>query len=228
MSSSPGVAYGGIRQRVNELVADVTDRTGDTVPACPAWRVHDLVSHMAGVVDDVLGGRLEGAGSDPWTSAQVDARRDRPLSEIVGEWNDQASQLEGMLDSFGPAGHQLVMDGVTHEHDLRGALGAAGARDSDAVTIGADWLMNAFQLSAGATGHPGVRVRSNDGDEWDPTDDRPVVATVTAPAFELLRAFSGRRTEREIRALAWEGDVDAALPSLSFGPFAPRSTPLGE
>ncbi len=228
MSSSPGVAYGGIRQRVNELMADVSDRTGDTVPACPAWRVHDLVSHMAGVIDDVLGGRLEGAGSDPWTSTQVDARRNRPLPEIVGEWNDQAAQLEGMLESFGPAGHQLVMDTVSHEHDLRGALGAPGARDSDAVQIGVNWLINAFQLSSGATGHPGVRVCSDGGGEWAPTDDRPVVATLTASAFELLRAFSGRRSESEIRSLAWEGDVDAALPSLSFGPFTPRPTPLGE
>ena len=226
---SAGAAYAGVRRRINELVADVDPaRTGDPVPACPSWRVHDLVAHVAGVADDVLGGRLEGAGSDPWTAAQVAARRDRPLAEVLDEWNAQASQLEGMVDSFGPAGHQLVMDVVSHEHDLRGALAAPGDRSSDAVTIGLDWLVRAFQGAASANGHPALRVVATDtGTTWDP-DDRDVAATVTAPAFELLRALSGRRTEAEIRALGWDGDVDAVLPSFTFGPFAPAASSLGE
>lgn len=224
-----GAAYAGVRQRINELVADVTDRTGDTVPACPEWRVCDLVAHVAGVVDDVLGGRLEGAGTDPWTAAQVEARRERSFAEVLEEWNAQAAQLEGVLDSFGPAGHQMVMDVVTHEHDLRGALEAAGARDSDAVRIGCDWLMKAYQGASAAGGHGGVRIVASDtGTSWEPSDGRSVVATVTASSFDLLRTFSGRRTEAEVRSLSWDGDVDAALPSLAFGPFRVPTTSLGE
>ena len=229
-AASPGVAYAGIRRRINELVADTTDRWGDTVPACPEWRVHDLVCHVAGVVDDVLGGRLEGAGTDPWTAAQVSSRRDRPLTDVLAEWNSQAEQLEAVLDTFGPPGRQLVMDAVTHEHDLRNALGAPGARDSDAVVIGVDWLITAYQGAADAAGHPGVRVVSTDGAEasWAPKIERPVVATVTATSFDLLRAFSGRRTDAEIRSLSWDGDVDAALASFSFGPFRRPTDSLGE
>lgn len=218
MSASAGVAYAGVRQRINELVADVSDRTGDTVPACPAWRVCDLVAHVAGVVDDVLGGRLEGAGTDPWTASQVESRRDRSVEDVLGEWNGQAPQLEGMLDSFGAAGNQMVMDAVTHEHDLRGALGAPGARDSDAVMIGTDWLITAYQGAAAAAGHPGVRVVASDsGTTWEPSG--AAVATVTGSSFDLLRSFSGRRTEAQVRSLSWDGDGDAALPSLAFGPF---------
>ena len=227
---SPGRAYAGVRRRVNELVAETADRWGDTVPACPEWRVHDLISHVAGVCDDVLGGRLEGAGTDPWTAAQVAARRERSLSEVLAEWNAQAEQLEAVLDGFGPPGHQLVMDTVTHEHDLRNALGAPGARDSDAVVIGLDWLIKALQSSADAAGHAGLRVESTDGAEasWVPKIERPVVATVRGSSFELLRAFSGRRTELEIRSLSWDGDPDAVLPSLTFGPFRRRTESLGE
>ena len=225
----PGAAYAGVRQRINELVADVSDRTGDSVPACPEWRVRDLVAHVAGVCDDVLGGRIEGAGTDPWTATQVESRRTRSVDEILAEWNAQAPQLEGMLDSFGPAGHQMVMDVVTHEHDLRGALGAPGARDSDAVVIGADWLMRAYQGASAAGGHGGVRAVATDaGTTWEPEDGRPVVATVTASSFDLLRSFSGRRSEAEVRSLSWDGDVDAALPSLSFGPFRLPAANVGD
>ncbi len=230
-AASPGVAYASLRRRINELVGDVSDRTGDRVPGCPAWRVHDLVAHVAGVADDVLGGRLEGAGSDPWTAAQVDARRDRPTAEVLAEWNEHGQQLEAVLDSFGPAGHQLVMDTVTHEHDLRGALGAPGERNSDAVVIGTNWLVHAFQGAAAANGHPAVRVVATDGAEstWEPASGEPA-ATVRGSSFELLRALSGRRTEDEIRGLSWDGDVDvdAVLPSFHWGPFRVPTTSLGE
>lgn len=228
-AASAGVAYGGVRRRITELVDGVSDRTGDTVPACPAWRVHDLVCHVAGVADDVLGGRLEGAGSDPWTAAQVEARRDRPTADVLAEWNAQGEQLEGVLDSFGPAGHQLVMDTVTHEHDLRGALGAPGERNSDAVVIGLDWLVTSFQGAAAASGRPGVRVVATDGaaTTWEPAGG-DAAATVRGSSFELLRALSGRRTEDEVRSLSWEGDVDAVLPSFAFGPFRLLTTSLDE
>jgi uncharacterized protein (TIGR03083 family) len=224
-----GAAYAGIRRRINELVGDVADRWGDAVPACPSWRVHDLVAHVAGVADDVTGGRLEGAGSDPWTSAQVAARRDRPTPEVLAEWNATAAQLEDVLDSFGPAGHQLVMDTVTHEHDLRGALGAPGERSSDSVAIGLGWLVPAFQGAAVANGHPAVEVVATDGSSstWSPSGGTPV-ATVTGSSFELLRALSGRRTLDEVRSLSWDGDVDAVLPSFTWGPFRPPASSLRE
>jgi len=228
--ASAGVAYAGIRRRVNELVGGVGDRLGDTVPACPQWRVRDLVAHLAGVVDDVLGGRLEGAGSDHWTDAQVVARRDRDVDELLAEWNAQATQLEGVLDSFGPPGRQLVMDAVTHEHDLRGALGAPGERDSDAVVIGLDWLASAYQGAAAAGGLPGLRIVATDGAgaTWVPPIERPVVATLSGSSFDLLRSLSGRRSEAEIRALAWDGDVDAVVPSFTWGPFRLPARTLGE
>jgi uncharacterized protein (TIGR03083 family) len=217
-----GTAYAGLRQRVNELVSGATDRVADVVPACPDWRVRDVVGHLAGVVDDVLGGRLDGAGSDPWTAAQVAARRDVEIDEVLASWNAQAPQLEAVLDSFGPAGHQLLMDAATHEHDLRGALGVPGARDSDAVRIGLGWLVDAFQ-GAGVR----IGVVATDTDRAWPVEG--AVATATGSSFDLLRSFSGRRTEDEVRSrLAWEGDIEAVLPSLTFGPFRPPATSLGE
>jgi uncharacterized protein (TIGR03083 family) len=221
-----GAAYAGVRQRINELLDGVEDRTGDTVPACPSWRVHDLVCHVAGVADDVLGGRLEGAGSDPWTAAQVAARCDRSTAEVLAEWNTIGPQLEEGLDSFGPAGHQLVMDTVTHEHDLRNALRAPGDRSSDAVQLGVGWLVAAFQGATGAA----VEVVETDGAQrtWPLAGGATPVATVSGSSFDLLRSLSGRRTEAEIRSLSWDGDVDAVLPSFTWGPFRLPAASLGE
>lgn len=223
-----GAAYAGCRQRITALVEGIDDEVRRrTVPACPDWRVHDLVAHVAGVVDDVMAGRLEGGGTDPWTAKQVEARRDRPTAEVLGEWNHLAPQLEAILDSFGAPGRQGVMDVVTHEHDLRGALGSPGSRDSDAVLIGAGWIGEAITRAAAAAGHPVIRLCTTDGRQWTGGSGEPV-ATLTATPFELLRACSGRRSSDEIRALDWVGEVDAVLPAFTFGPFTPRTAALDE
>jgi uncharacterized protein (TIGR03083 family) len=231
-SRSAGKAYAELRRRVTELLAaEDRDLATAAVAACPAWRVKDVVAHLSGVVDDVLGGRVDGAGSDPWTAAQVAARADRPLPEVLDEWNAAAPALEAVLDTFGTAGHQLVMDAATHEQDLRAALGAPGGRESDAVVIGLDWLASTYQAGSGAARGPGLSMVAKDGarSTWAPADDRDVVATVTGSSFDLLRSFSGRRTAEEVRSrLTWSGDVDAILPTMTFGPFRAPAAPLGE
>ena len=58
-----------------------------------------------------------------------------------------------MADQFGRSGAQLVTDAATHEHDIRGALGRPGARDSDAVEI-------AFQYVGDAVGDDARRRRT--------------------------------------------------------------------
>ena len=105
-------------------------------PATPEWRVHDVLAHLVGVTDDVVNGRLDGIASDPWTAAQVDARRDRSVAELLAEWDERrAAVRDGARRRAARVGGQALFDAATHEHDLRHALGAPGARDCDAVAI---------------------------------------------------------------------------------------------
>ena len=68
-------AYRELRERVTELLADRTDAELEQVaPATPAWRVRDVVAHMAGVCDDIMNGNMAGVATDAWTQAQVDKR----------------------------------------------------------------------------------------------------------------------------------------------------------
>lgn len=128
-----GAVYAEGRERVSGLVAELDVAGAATVvPACPAWSVKDVLAHLTGICADIMAGNIEGVATDPWTAAQVDARRSATIGEVVAEWNEVAPQVEAMAAGFGPAGHQWVGDFATHEHDVRGALGRPGARDSQA------------------------------------------------------------------------------------------------
>jgi len=137
MSESHAVAYKALRGRVREVVEAADPAALDAiVPATPEWRARDVLAHLVGVSDDVVNGRLEGIASNAWTQVQVEARRHRPVGELLVEWDESAPKFESMLAAAPPeiAG-QALFDAATHEHDLRNALGSPGARDSDAVLL---------------------------------------------------------------------------------------------
>jgi uncharacterized protein (TIGR03083 family) len=220
-----GTAYTGCRQRIGALVEGLdAAREAAAVPTCPAWTVHDVVAHVAGVVDDALAGRLDGVATEPWTAAQVDARRGRPVREIVAEWNEAAPAFEGLLDQIGPSGRQAVLDVVTHEHDIRTALGAAGFRDSDAVDVGLSFVAPRF-VEVTAERGLSVGVEAAMGARWG-VEDAPLV--LSGAPFELVRALTGRRSVDQLRALDWRGDCEPAIESFTYGPFHPAAQPIAE
>jgi hypothetical protein len=53
------------------------------VPACPGWRVREVVAHLAGLCEDWVEGRLQGYGSSQWTAAQVDRYSAATIEEIL-------------------------------------------------------------------------------------------------------------------------------------------------
>ncbi|MEP6625318.1 MAG: hypothetical protein ABJC79_12805 [Acidimicrobiia bacterium] len=116
-------AYRGVRERIIDLVrSEPPERQMMVAPATPDWRVHDVVAHLAGATSDVLAGRLEGVGSDPWTAKQVEDRHDVLTEVVLDEWDTNSVQIDPMVPTFGPASGQIVLDAVTHEHDIRDDL----------------------------------------------------------------------------------------------------------
>src|SRR5689334_25417189 len=89
---------------------------------------------------------------------------------------------------------QALYDAVTHEHDIRHALGRPGARDADAIAHGWEW----FVAVRTASGAPAVRFVTDQGDDVAGTGEPGV--TVHASRFELVRATTGRRTRSEIES----------------------------
>ncbi len=113
---------------------------------------------------------------------------------------------------------QLVFDTLTHEHDIRGALNEQGSRTGDSAfaaamafvtTMGDQFIRHsglpALQLSTPTLG----RVQLG-----DPHNAAGELALALSD-FEALRAFGGRRSIGQLRALPWQGDPTHLLPAFT-------------
>ena len=115
--------YRTARLRITELVLALDDEDlTRAVPACPGWTVHDVVSHIIGVADDAVHGRMDGVATEPWTAAQVDRGRGMSTADLLERWTEQAPVFESL-----PLPPQAVIDLTTHEQDIRGAVDQPGA-----------------------------------------------------------------------------------------------------
>ena len=216
-------AYHELRLRTSDLVRATDPDAMDAIaPATPEWRVRDLLAHLVGVTADATNGRLEGVATDPWTAAQVDARRDASIADLLAEWDDYGAQFEGALEALPSAiGGQAVFDAVTHEADMRHALARPGERTCDGVAISFEFCC----LGRTAGGLPALRVVTERGETIAGTGDP--IATLTTSQFEFIRASSGRRSAAEIAAYEWQGQVEPDI--LLIAPFfRMRPVPLDE
>ena len=103
----------------------------------------DTLVALARRYDDLLAGRLDGVASEAWTAAQVGRLGTLPLEALADLFAEQASDFDPMLGRIpAPVNSQVVFDAVTHEHDLRHALGMPGGRDSDAVAVAVGWTLH--------------------------------------------------------------------------------------
>jgi len=220
-----GEAYRGVRIRVSELVAACDDPAlAVPAPATPEWTAHDLLAHLVGVTADIVSGNLDGVGTDAWAAAQVEARRGVGCDALIAEWTEHGPVVEEMAGQFGRAAGQLVSDAVTHEHDVRGAFGAPGARDSDAVVLSFGFLGLSLteQLDSAERG---ALVVHHDG-ATDTVGTGEPVGSLRIDDFEFMRALTGRRCIEQMAAYDWDGDF--APEHLVLARFAARPDPLVE
>jgi len=217
-------AYRGIRERITELTDGVEPEVTDRIaPATPEWRLRDVVAHVTGVNADILGGNIEGAGTDRWTAVQVESRLDRTLAEILAEWNQIGSSLDEIMPAIPDSPRsQIIFDTLSHEYDVRGALGIPGATDEHAAAIGFAWAAGNVGAARDRAQAGALRLRTEHGDLVAGAGD--VTATVAADRFELLRAMTGRRSATQVAAFGWDGPV--AVDHLCL--FPPRATDLVE
>jgi len=201
-------AYVALRARVVTLLRALPESAGDiVVPHCPAWTVREVVSHLVGVPDDIINGRMEGVASDAWTQAQVERHRGKSLKHIADAFDGLSTHFDAMLPHFpAMARSQMTMDAVTHEHDLRHAVGQPGARDSAAVSVAVAWLR-----------------------QWVHGKNVPhgeTLFTAGLSEFDLLRCLTGRRSLSQAEGLGLPSDVLAAVQAGS--PFRPPLEPIAE
>lgn len=229
----PGDVYEAVRQRFEATMRSLDAAQLDTfVPAAPEWRVRDVLAHVVGLVADLNALHFPAAndvGAVGWVAAQVAARRDVPIDGILAEWAAEAPSFEDGLRLFGyEEGSHFIADLHAHHQDVRGALGLP--RDDDPLTVAValdHYLGFLHQLLSGAAW--GVLAVATGGEvRVLGTEDGSSRAQVAGPAFEVLRAFSARRSEPQIRALRWRGDIDGLLTLMTTGYTGGYSIPSAD
>lgn len=207
--------YLDAHRRVSSLVSELESDTVHTpVPACPGWSVADVVAHLTAVAEDALAGRLTRPPSDAETAAQVSRFAGRSIGEVLAVWSALAKPFAVAVAAVGswPA----VMDVGAHEQDIRGAIGAPGARDCELVRVGADRLLSLLRLPVPMI----VEVEDATFPVGDTDSGDPVRLNTTR--FEAFRFRLGRRSRQQMARMAWSGDPEPVLDHLVvFGP-APR------
>ena len=189
--------------RVVELVSGIDEQRALTVvPGTPKWTVHDLVAHLVAIPGELAAGTLKGIPGPDETQAMVEERRGRGIPALLDEWRvGLAPTLEATRAGMIPP--PLAVDAITHEQDLRGALGASRVPDDDAVI----WATSGFAMGFGhrlkGAGLAPLRLHDPEsGFEANAGEGEPQ-ATVAAPVFEFFRALAGRRSRAQVAAFAW-------------------------
>jgi len=125
------------------LTATPESEATKVVPACPAWTVQQTAAHIVGVPEDLLAGRTEGITTDTWTDAQVQRHEGESLLQLAVALKDTIDAFDARLPHIpSPSNSQLVMDAVTHEIDLREALGLDRPDSSLAIRVAVAWLLD--------------------------------------------------------------------------------------
>ena len=221
--------YRETRERLSDFARDLDGASVTPAPSCPGWTVQDVCSHLVGIIADIQAGRMDGVGSDAWTLAQVTARRDRTIGDVIDEWAAIAPAFEEQVAGWpGAVAGQLVSDCSMHELDVRNAVGDTGARDTDGVRIAMSHYANGFAERVVAAGLGPIAL--DVGDEIVVVGDGEPAVSVAATRFEISRALSGRRSADQIQGYAWERDASTSVEAYValFGAHGNREEALVE
>jgi len=157
---------------VAELAGGLTDdELASTVPATPAWTVHDVLAHLAGGAADAVTDRMEGAPGPEWTSQHVSERAALPVSDLVAELRTHQDAIGATtIDNPRPA---IVWNISVHHADLHEALGLGQLPERFWQPV----LASVAPIKFGAAGVP---------EQVEP--------------YELFRAIFSRRSRRQMQA----------------------------
>jgi len=194
-------AYRRTCQSVLDLLAATPESSSSLiVPACPDWTVQQTVAHLIGVPEDLMAGRTDGITSDEWTNAQVQRHAGETLAQLRDTLATTAARFEERLAVIpAPANSQLVMDALTHEIDLREALGLECAESSLPLSVAKAWLFDLIERRGPSA--------------------IAAVQSAGCSDLELVRALTGRRSAAQMDDLGLPGnEIVAALAGTPLKP----------
>lgn len=223
MSTTPedlAAAYRDTRRRITELCGDLSAVEGErTVPACPDWTIRDLLAHLTVIAAEPVAGNIPGDDQDAWMQEGMSKRSGASVGELLDEWNEAGPAFEGIIESFGTDLRNVVYDVAVHEHDIRHALDRPGHRDTDAVRIGLEALLDQLSDRVREHGLSAIRVRIDGTGEEVVCGEGEAALTLAGDPFELFRLLGNRRSREQVLAANWDGDPEPYLGALEAMPF---------
>jgi len=189
------------------------------VQSCPDWNVHDLLSHVTGLCVAISQGDAPPADTQNWVDQQVISRRGLSSAQIAAEWKESLANFIATASSDMRLDMPLTYDLLVHEFDLSHALQKpTRLEDENALLLAMNVaaLILHGDISKAEVGSLLLVANNN---EWQ-CGSGDVIATLdlsaTAnPVFELIRLTGSRRSQSQLLAYPWQGDVERILPLLS-------------
>ena len=210
------------RQSQGRILTLVNNANADReVEACPGWTVRDTIAHLLGVFTDLSAGKIDEASSDAWGAGHIERVAHRTLGDISTEWHVKANTTPGVFQTLGAV---LVADLITHEFDIKQALGNTQGRDLPVVRTAALFYMEALDTVWREEGVPPLRIIT-ENTHLDIGGENPETS-VEMSWWEASRVLSGRRSIEQVSQLPWSGDASPWLDHLIV--FGPRETDLTE
>ena len=221
-------AYTAIHQRIGKIIA--IDTCHLSVPACPGWRVRDVLAHLSGLCEDWVDKRLDAYASEGWTAAQVARYPNRSCAQILDLWANSLTSFGHLHEPFlgSPPARWAFGDAVVHEADIRGAVGRGRVPDG-AVTLALAGMMVRWHNDVlNRAGVPALHVQSEYQDWWLGNPDDPHAVIVEAPLYEVFRALAGRRNADQMRAWRWSSDPEPYIAAGLPYPFGWSTSDLSD
>lgn len=213
-------AYRLVHRRIDALLRGRDGVADLMVPACPDWTIRQTVAHLAGGAEGVAETNFDYVPTAALTQVQVDRLGHHSIDELLDLWTRAIDPLTAQLTQRAPelAAGQLVFDVLTHEHDIRGALGEPGSRAADlSYQAALGFLATNYDLAFQQIGHIAMQLTTpsiGTVQLGDPTAATTLLSLELSD-FEALRAFGGRRSMRQLSALPWHGDPPNPPPAAN-------------
>lgn len=174
---------------VSALARELSDdELAMTVPGTPAWTVHDVIAHLAGVAADGVTGRMDGAPTPEWTARHVGERAGLPVVDLAAELESHQDAIAAAtVDNPRPG---VVWDIAVHHADLHEALGKGAPPERF-------WLPVVEAVAPMRLGEVPVSVTA--GDTTYGAGDPGTGAAEVTP-YELFRALFSRRSRGQMAA----------------------------
>ena len=125
---------------------------------------------------------------------------------------------------MGPPARWAFGDAVSHEADVRGALGTGHVPD-DVVAVAMKISVGRWRAALAEATAPTLHLTCPDlRDWWLGTPDDPDAVGLTVPSYEVFRAMAGRRSAAQVAAWPWSADPAPIIAAGIGFPFTWATT----